>query len=121
MLHVLDELKAFFVDEVEYFLSIKEYQQNYKDVFKTELDLTQNDRKLSSNRLKLTEYCKIKIFVYQNLLMFCIWLLLTLVFTYYLIREIREKRNFYIAEKMYKCIVLDIQKNNKVTPLYLVF
>lgn len=53
-------------------------------------------------------------FVRQNVIKFCVWMILTLLFTYYLIVEARKKRNYFLAESLYKCIVLDIQKNNKV-------
>jgi hypothetical protein len=104
-----------FDEEPEFFISKDKFRKSYQDIFATELDYNKESRKFSSNRVKLTEYCKIKIFILRNVIIFCVWGLSVLILGYLLIFEIRKKKNYQIAENLYKCIVLDIHNNSKVS------
>ena len=108
------DLEEMFKYNPEYYIAESTFRNTYQDVFDTRIEFNRDSRKFLSNRVKLTEYCKIKIFISQNVLMFYLWIIIVLVLGYLLVIEIRNKKNCQIAENLYKCIVLDIQNNTKV-------
>lgn len=103
-----------FGGEADFNIKMDLFRSDYQKMFPIELDYQQNTYKLFSNRMKLTEFCKVKVFVRENLLVFYVWVLCLLLFVFLLLQEIRIKRNYSIAKNLYKCIVLDIHNNNKV-------
>ena len=108
------ELEEMFGYESEYHLMMKEFDNTLLYILYSKLDLNANFRVILSNKIKLTEYCKAKIFVRENFFVFCVWGLIILIVSYFLIMELRKRKNFRIAKNLYKCIMLDIYKNKKV-------
>ena len=113
------QLLKTFSKEPEVEDALNTLKSTYKDRFHYSMNLEGGQIDLSSNRVRLTEFCRFKIFSIDNLLMCVCFILVELYLVFLLIQEARNLKICSIAKNLYKCIVLDIQKHRKVQILFI--
>ena len=99
--------------------TLETFNRTWKDYFYYELDLERGDFEIKSNRVKLTDVCRAKIFASQNVIVVIGFVLLLVLFIYWLLLELKKQRFVSLAEKLYRCIYLEIKNKESVHALFL--
>lgn len=98
--------------------TLETFNRTWKDYFYYELDLERGDFEIKSNRVKLTDVCRVKIFASENVIVVIGFVLLLVVLVYWLLLELKKQRFVSLAEKLYRCIYLEIKNKESVHHYY---
>lgn len=112
---VVQHLQEAFKDEKNFDSAISTFKNNFKNVFVYELDDDRADSYFLSNRVILSSFCRLKLFVVYKTILFLFLLVLGLVLLLLLLRELRINKQRNLAEILYKCIMIEIKKKDKVS------
>lgn len=114
---VVKELESHFGDDKNYESALKTFQSNFKNIFVYELDDDKSDSYFASNRVILSGFCRFKLFVIYKTITFLFICLIGFLICLLLMREIKINKQRNLAETLYKCIILEIKKKDKVSHL----
>ena len=91
------------------------FNRTWKDYFVYDLDMDNGDFEIKSNRVELTDVCRVKIFALENMIVVIGFVLLLVVLVYCLLLELKKQRFISLAEKLYRCIYLEIKNKESVS------
>lgn len=112
---VVQQLENNFKDDKNFDSAINTFKNNFKNVFVYELDDDKADSYFLSNRVILSSFCRFKLFVVYKTILFLMMFVLGLVLMLLLLRELRINKQRNLAEILYKCIMIEIKKMDKVS------
>lgn len=111
---LLDHFGKEYKEEVGLDIALNTFKSTFKEILPYKSNISSSDYEIISNRVSLSDWCLLKIFLADNLLHFVGLLLALLGFTFLMFREAQKREQIQIAETLYKCIVLDIRRNGMV-------
>lgn len=115
---VLKHLTQVFGKHKDFDTTLDTFNRTWKDYFVYDLDMDNGDFEIKSNRVELTDLCRVKIFAVENMIVVIGFVLLLVLLVYLLLLELKKQRFISLAEKLYRCIYLEIKNKESVSVLF---
>jgi hypothetical protein len=112
--NLISHFKEEYKEEIGLDIALNTFKSTFKEILPYKSNISSSDYEVLSNRVSLSDWCLLKIFLSQNCLEFILFILALLLFSLLLLQEAQKKEQIQIAEVLYKCIVLHIRKQGMV-------
>lgn len=111
---MIEHFKREFHKENALETALTTFEKTFKEILPYKMNPTIFEYELLSNRVNLSGYCLVKIFLIDNMIEFVVFVFVLFLLALGILKEISKLKQIKIALSLYKCAVLEIRKNGLV-------
>lgn len=109
-----DHFKKVFQTEVGLETALSTFDSTFKEILPYKMNPVNLEYELLSNRVMLSDFCLVKIFLIDNLIEFVLFVFVIILLVLGILDEFRKLKQIKIAQDLYKCIIFEIRKSGLV-------